>query len=272
MPHEQRPLGFEPPRIYVLEDVRDDPDAAARAERVCAACPGAEVRTFTYADLPDIVVEEGWDHFPRMGKLDEVPPPIPVLGLFRFDREAVQRDAERMHEAYRGDGGFNWHLAAGGGAFHFFCSDLDEIRPNPEHVCRPQWRIHQGRGCPHQCAYCSLGGHLITHVNTEHYIEHLAELLRRNPWQKTWLYDDVMDVLTLEPQLDTIGPLMRFFESTGDRYLIIHTKSDRVDALVEAGAPGNTIIAWSLSARTQSRELERGSGTTEQRTDARTWG
>ena len=105
-------------------------------------------------------------------------------------------------------------------------------------------------------------------MNTEEYIEKLGELLAQNPWQKTWLYDDVMDVPTLEPQLDTLAPLMRFFESTGDRYLILHTKTDRVDALIEAGAPKNTIIAWSLSGPTQSTVLEPRTGTTETRIEA----
>ena len=262
------PLDFQPPRVYVLEDVWENPQAARRAERVAAACPGAEVRPFTYGDLPDIVVEEGWDHFPRMGMQEEVPPPIPVLGLFRFDRDAVAQVAARMRAAYRGGGRFPFELAAGGGAFTFFCSALSELRPNPEHVCRPQWRLHQGRGCPHQCAYCGLGGCLISHVNTEEYIERLSELLRRNPWQKTWLYDDVMDVPTLEPQLDSLAPLMRFFVSTGDRYLIIHTKTDRAEGFLAADAPSNTIIAWSLSGPTQSRQLEPETGTTEGRIEA----
>ena len=262
------PLGFRPPRVYVLKDVWEIPEAARRAERVAEACVGAELRSFRYDELPDIVVEEGWDRFGQMGGMDAVPPPIPVLGLFRFDREAVARDAARMRQAYTGKGGFPFELAAGGGAFTFFCSALSELRPNPEHVCRPQWRLHQGRGCPHQCAYCGLGGCLISHVNTEEYIARLGDLLRRNPWQKTWLYDDVMDVPTLEPQLDSLGPLMRFFEQTGDRYLIIHTKTDRAAAFLEADAPKHTIIAWSLSGPTQSRKLEPKTGTTEGRIEA----
>ena len=262
------PLAFQPPRIYVLDAVWEKPAAARRAERVAAACPSAEVRTFSYDDLPDIVVEEGWNLSGKMGTMAQVPPPIPILGLFRFDPDAVARDAARMQEAFTGEGGFPFSLAAGGGAFVFFCSGRTELKPNPEHICRPQWRIHQGRGCPHQCAYCGLGGYLITHVNTEEYIESLAELLRRNPWQKTWLYDDIMDVPTLEPQLDSLPPLMRFFEATGDRYLIVHTKSDRVEGFLEAKAPKNTIIAWSLSGPTQSRLLEPKTGTTEGRIEA----
>ncbi len=259
---------FQPPRVYVLDGVWENADAARRAEGICAACQGADVRTFGYDDLPDIVVEEGWDRFPNMGTLDEVPPPIPVLGLHRFDEEAVAGDAQRMAEAYSGSGSFPFHVAAGGNAFVWFCSGRPDLKPSVDHVCRPQWRIHQGTGCPHQCGYCSLGGYMISHVNTADYIERLAELLRENPWQKTWLYDDVMDVAAIEPQWDVLGPLMKFFESTKDRYLVIHTKTDRWQPLVDVGAPANTIATWSLSGPTQSRQIEPLSGTTEGRIEA----
>jgi len=77
-----------------------------------------------------------------------------------------------------------------------------------------------------------------------------------------------MDVVALEPEWDTLPPLMRFFESTGDRYLIVHTKSDRVQSMIDAGAPSNTIMAWSLSGPTQSRRIEPISATTEERIEA----
>lgn len=262
------PLDFQPPRIYVLDQVWEKPQAARRAERVAAACPDADVRTFNFSDIADIAVEEGWDHCPRMGTLAKVPPPIPILTLFREDREEAVHLTASMRKVYKGTGGFPFDHIAGGHGFTFFCSGIKELHPNPEHVCRPQWRLHQGRGCPHQCAYCGLGGFLISCVNTEEYIDALAKLLQRNPWQKTWLYDDIMDVPTLEPQLDSLAPLMRFFKSTGDRYLIIHTKTDRAEAFLETGGPENTIIAWSLSGSTQSRLLEPKTGTTEGRIEA----
>jgi len=262
------PMIFQPPRVYVLAQVWANADAARRADRICSACPDAEVRTFAYRDLPDIVLEEGWSGAPRMGAMADVPPPIPVLTLYRFDEEAVKADAERMRAACPDGAGFRWDVAAGGGAFVWFTSDQEELAPNREHVCRPQWRLHLGRGCPHQCRYCGLGGYQISHLNVEDYIHHLADLLRQNPWQKTWLYDDIMDVVALEPQWDTLPPLMRFFESSEDRYLIIHTKSERWQPLVEAGAPRNTIIAWSLSGPTQSRQVEPVTGTTGSRIEA----
>ncbi|HQE75973.1 MAG TPA: hypothetical protein PLK00_06085 [Candidatus Hydrogenedentes bacterium] len=268
MAHHSLPMAFTPPAVYVLDAVWENPAAARRAEGLCNAFPNIAPQTFSYADLPSIVVEQGFDKRVRMGTLDTVPPPALILGLFRFDREAVARDTARMQSVYAGDGVFPFHTAAGGNAFTFFCSELNEIRPNPQHMCRPQWRIHQGDGCPHQCAYCDLGKFLISHVNTEEYIERLGDLIRRNPWQRTWLYDDIMDVLTLEPELNTLAPLMRFFERTRDCYLILHTKSDRVHGLIEANAPHNTIVVWSLSGPTQSTRLERIAGTTDARIDA----
>jgi len=113
------PFAFAPPRIYVLKDNLADPRAARRVERVAASCPSAEVLTFTYAELPAIVIEEKFDCRPRMCSLAQAPPPIPILGRFRFDRQAVAEDERRMVQAYRaagGSGGFNFHLAAGGGA------------------------------------------------------------------------------------------------------------------------------------------------------------
>jgi hypothetical protein len=262
------PLWFKPPRVYVLAPVWENTLAARRAERICYACPEADIQTITHQDLPDIVKAEGWDIRPHMGELETVLPPIPLLGLYDFNRERAAIRAANLRNAYTGNGHFPWDLAAGTGAFRFFCSAQKTITPNPEHICRPQWRIHQGEGCPHQCAYCGLGKVVISQVNTEEFIEHLAQLVKRNPWQKTWLYDDVMDVLTLEPQMNSVPLLMRFFEKTGDRYLILHTKSDRIEGVLQANAPHNTILAWSLSGPTQSRRLEKLSGTTEGRIKA----
>ena len=59
------PFAFRPPRVYVLADVWQQPGAARRAERIAAACPGAQVRTISPDDLPQVVVEEGWDRFPN---------------------------------------------------------------------------------------------------------------------------------------------------------------------------------------------------------------
>jgi hypothetical protein len=268
-PRRGLPLYFKPPKVYVLDRVWELPLAAARAERFCSYLPAAESITFRMRDLPDIVVHDKVDCRPQMGELAFVPPPVPFLTLYDFDRDRVAETERKLQAAYRGTGSFPWRQAAGGTAFTFFCSGGDyQSRPAPDHVCRPQWRINQGVGCPHQCRYCSLGYALVAGANVEEYVEHLARLVARNPWQKTYLYDDMMDVLTTEPALNAVPLLMKFFQESKDYYLILHTKSDRVEPLIEAGYPNNTIIAWSLSTPSQSRLIESMAGTCESRIEA----
>jgi hypothetical protein len=72
----------------------------------------------------------------------------------------------------------------------------------------------------------------------------------------------------LEPELGCLGPLIEFFGTLKDRYLIIHTKSWNFDWALDLKHNGNTIIVWSISASTQSSVLEPKTGTTEQRIEA----
>jgi hypothetical protein len=263
------PLYFKPHRVYVLDRVWQDPLAAARAERFCSYLPEAKAVTFALTDLPDIVAQEKVGVRTQMGQQDFIPPAIPFLVMYDFDRERVNENERKLKAAYTGEGDFAWSRAAGGDTFRFFCSDgVYRNRPAPDHVCRPQWRINQGIGCPHQCRYCHLGYALIAGANVEEYVEHLAQLVAQNPWQKTYLYDDIMDVLTTEPALNAVPLLMKFFQESKDYYLILHTKSDRIEPLIEAGYPKNTIIAWSLSTPSQSRLIEPMAGTCESRIEA----
>ena len=257
---------FDPPRIYVLEELYDNPDAAKRADRICTSFPNAEVRRFTFADFPEIVKEEGWGVRPQMGRLDKVPPPIPVLNLHRFDSDFIAAETKKMEDAYDGPGDFPFDRIVAGWPFVLVEGrGSHAFQMHPGRICRAGWRTHVGFGCPHQCAYCPYGYVMSSALNIEDFIEHLAQLIKHNPWQTGYLIDDAMDMLAMEPQWDLLPPLMRFFEKQDGRYMILHTKSDRGQALVDAGAPKNTIIAWSLSAATQSRKIEPNSGTTEGR-------
>jgi len=66
---EGLPLYFKPPRVYVLNEVWDDPRAAARADRFCSYLPEAEMISYRMLDLPDIVVQEDLGCRPQMGEL-----------------------------------------------------------------------------------------------------------------------------------------------------------------------------------------------------------
>lgn len=262
---------LNPPAVYAHESVMANPTYRSRVERVVAALSEPrEIITYADADLPRLINEAGLVRGRVvMGALDEVPDPILLFNTFRFDGpEADRRRMDALAEAGIDLVGHVRGALAGTDAFHWFNANLPEDRHRNDKVCRPCWRIHMQNGCVHQCAYCGLGGLLVAMVNVEDYCRHLGELIRRHPWQTTYLLDDDGDPPGLEPELGCLGPLIEWFGTLDDRYLIVHTKTWNTEWLRDLDHRGNTIFVWSLSGDTQSRLIEPATGTTAQRVEA----
>ena len=260
---------LEPPAVYIHESVMADERYRRRAEGVVAALEKpVEPIVFRDADLPALIAEHGLGANRKpMGMLPEVRDPVLVFHTFRFDGRAAER-----HEALRAAGCNPKYGAVsallGYGAFHWANYNQKGDPHRHDKVCRPCWRIHLQNGCVHRCTYCGLGGLLVSMVNVEEYCEHLGEIIRRHPWQKTYLLDDDGDPPCLEPEHGTLGPLIEFFGTLDDRYLVIHTKTWNTSWMADLAHNGNTIIVWSLSGRSQSRLIEPKAGTTEERIEA----
>jgi hypothetical protein len=259
---------IHPPAVYAHEHVMAHPAYRARVERVVAALrtPRA-IRVYSDEQLPALVREDGLaGRRVPMGTLPEIEDPVLLFNTFRFDdEEAVRERARRWKEQDLEVG----HDLLGTGAFHWFDANLRTDPHRGDKVCRPCWRIHWQEGCLHKCLYCGLGGLLVSAVNIEEYCRHLERLIERHPWQTTYLLDDDGDPPCLEPELGCLGPLIEFFGALPqERYLIIHTKTWNTDWLRGLKHNGRTIIVWSLSGSTQSRLIERDTGTTEQRVEA----
>ena len=258
------------PSVYAHESVMSNSTYRARAERVVAALKEPrEIITYTDDDLPDMIQKHGLlKDCVVMGTLPEVQDPILLFNTFRFDsKEDEQRRAKAVEDRGAKLGGHRASLI-GAGAFNWANYDLDGDPSQHDKVCRPCWRIHLERGCLHKCKYCGLGGLLVSMVNVEDYCEHLGEIIKRHPWQKTYLLDDDADPPGLEPEMGTLGYLIEYFGTLEDRYLIIHTKTWNTEWMRDLEHNGNTIIVWSVSGPTQSRLIEPDTGTTEQRIEA----
>ena len=259
---------LKPSYVLLLDEVLADPLMRARVERVLAALPPDTPReVITLDELPAAAQRHGWDRGGPMG----VPPPAGDPGLFlgvmRWDgRWDERREAARA--AWPQFPGGKLRAALGYDAFQMFSSHQTEYKPCPDHVCRPAWRIHMVHNCPHKCFYCSLREPLMAMANVEEYVTKLAELSRLNPWQKTWLFEDDSEALALEPELGGLPAIMDWCARSDDNYVIVHTKSANVDWLEHQDHRGRTILVWSLTARTQSDELESGSATMAERIEA----
>ncbi len=261
---------INPPAVYAHQSVMANPKYRAGVERVVAALKEPRsIITYTDDQLPEMILKEGLlKNRVSMGTLNPVPDPILLFNTFRFaNEEEIRQHKEVLQQkGLKPDHCQNGLI--GTGAFNWAYYNLKEDPHRHDKVCRPCWRIHLEEGCLHKCMYCSLGGLVVCMMNVDEYCKYLGQIIERHPWQKTYLLDDDADPPGLEPELGCLGELIEFFGTLEDRYLIIHTKTWNVDWMRQLKHNGNTIIVWSLSGPTQSRQIEPNTGTTEQRIEA----
>ena len=180
-------------------------------------------------------------------------------GIYSYD---PQQDAEvhAIAKKYGREPGEFLRQLIGHGAFEFVHALEHDI--TADMICRPAIEIHTMNGCPHKCVYCGFGTVMVVMLNLEEFVERLDRLVRLNPWCKVFRYDINGEALALEPEFGACKMLVEYFASTDDRYLLIHSKSANVDHLLELDHRGHTIMLWSLTGDTVTRELERDSART----------
>ena len=123
-------------------------------------------------------------------------------------------------------------------------------------VCRSALELHGAFGCFHRCAYCFVDPHFLIACDLETLADRIPEYCARYPRQKLFKFDNWTDTIVLEPEYGASALLVPLFAELDERYLLLYTKSDNVDHLLNLDHKGHTIINWSLSTRAQSRTIE----------------
>jgi Spore photoproduct lyase len=241
---------LSPQRAYVTEDVYDDPRAVLRVERMMT-CVDAELVRVSYEEL-DAIAAERWQADRRWGEVANPCDPDMVFTMAKFDDEdAKQRRAERYPHLKIRDLLGNWVETM---------RDLGSLSARSERkgiVCQSARELQTVLGCPFRCAYCGLGMVNRIFVNIEEYIEHLDELVAREPAQRLYKWDNRADVSCYEPEYGASELLIDYFAQKPGKFLEIYVgKSDNVEGLLSLDHRGKTILQWSLAPRTQCIEIE----------------
>jgi len=263
---------INPPGVFVSEHIIGHTESEERVRRVLAACNHPQYEIVRDVELPAMLERPEWKAVDgAAGERESLHEPILFFTRYEFDETRLEQRRQKISQA---NPGFDVNRVRSSllGYHHFawFNSgqDAHDIKPCKDHVCRPAWRLHSMEGCFHRCLYCGLVGYLITMTDTREFITRLDRLIDANPWEPTYLIDDVSDVLLLEPELGSFAELCEYFGRKDGRYLIVHTKSANVDFLEHLDHRGHTVMCWSLAARTQAGELEKVAGTMEERIEA----
>lgn len=257
---------LSPPMIYVFDDVFRDERSLKRTERMLAAIGRdlSSAERVTETDIPEMIRRNNWQTARnRQGTHGGHTDPSLVFRRMVFAdapevrgvlSECPPGTSDGLVRNLMGHGGRNIHHEPAGSG----------------RICRSRYQFDSIYGCPHGCKYCQGGKVAIVFTNIEEWIEReVAPTARQNPWQKVFMFNSgLSDTLCFEPEYGLAKALAEFYASTPDQYLLLHTKSANVDPLIDLDHQGHTIVLWSLTSESVSRDLEPKSGSTIERIEA----
>jgi spore photoproduct lyase len=134
--------------------------------------------------------------------------------------------------------------------------------------CQDAMELNPVFGCPFRCAYCGFGRTVHVTLDVERFMSRLPELFAEYPDQELWKYSNMTDLPPFEPEYGAVAPMVRYFAERDGRYLMLFTKSNDTDFLLGLRHGGHTIVSWSLSSATVSREVDRWTASMAERIEA----
>ena len=254
---------IRPEKVYITKTVESDPRALRRADRLAAGFAGAEiVRGVTDEQLNELVVPRGWNKIPMWGEIKEKKDPDMVLDTFNFHHTPEERKARVAKYP-----NLRCRNLLGYAGFDFRADGSADFFKKTHVVCQSAWEFHTISGCPFRCGYCGYGGVNDVKVNIEYFLEHAERRIKElNPPQTIYKWDNGTDINCFEPEYDATRLMVDYFARQKRDFLLLYTgKSDNVDFMLNYHHKGQTIIQWSLGARTQSIEIEQETAPWDQR-------
>ncbi len=242
--------------VYVTEAAASDPRCVARMRRMLPNIDGPELRTVSYEELNRLVSEERWFSAGRRGQIKDGGNAKVLFNKF------VWRSPDEQKSVFAKYPNLRSHLFLGNGAWGF--RDKEPLRQMGG-VCQSAWEIHAAYGCLHACEYCHVQKFLNIMLNLEEFVERLAEFSKTIPWQRLYKYDNMTDTICFEPEYGASDIMVKWFAGQPDKFLMLYTKSDNVEHLLNLDHRGHTIVNWSLSCDTVSRRIEHNAPTMDQR-------
>jgi len=245
------------PEVLVHARVQEVPLAAARRDRLLAAIQPERVVEVDDDALAAVVRERGWDRLARTGQYDVPDGPTLILNTFRWASEEEWAELAARYPVLRRG------MLLGRGPWTF--RDHGEIRRSYDSVCQSAWEIHCAFGCLHTCEYCHVPPFFNIMLDLEELAARVRAFAETVPDQQLYKFDNHTDTLTLEPEYGASDIMVRTFGGMPERFLLLYTKSDNVDHLLELDHNGHTLVSWSLNSRTVANHIEKGTPTPERR-------
>ena len=260
---------MNPSAIYTTDAVFEDPRAVERMNRMLKALGRSDVVKVDDAELSRLCLANGW-HEPRLkGAIRPyVDPPI-LFNTMKWHTEE-QKQARYAKYPALALGGVPKGKLAGYIGWDYRGAPKEFKQGSGVRVCQPAHEIHTIAGCPFQCSYCAfLGDVIVVNVNLEEFMARMDGWVDASPEQTLVKWDNATDAPCFEPEYGGTKLLIDYFAHKPDKYLLLYLgKCADIDFLLDYDHRGKTIVAFSITASTQSTQVEKGAASTEQRIEA----
>ena len=261
-----------PQNFYITEWAAGDPRCVARMERLMGGfgVPVDRVQLLRENELDDLAAAKDWFELDvRQGQIGFQGDPDVVFNKMLFPTPEQRAEIEQRHASLRDRGGYtNGFLRMLYGIHDGYHYEDGNQKRKGGATCWSLYDLHSAYGCFHKCRYCRRGRVTTLGLNIEDFLDHTDQLMAANPWQHVFRYDVETDCLPLEPEYGMCRALVEHYAALPDKYIILFSKSDNVDFLLDLPHNGHTIMLWTMSTPTVSRRIEVDTATTEQRIEA----
>lgn len=252
-----------PRNVYVHESVLAKPATMARMERMMGGIEPDEPPVVVDDETLDAVsAAKQWQRVRewRTGQYRRTRDPDIIFHTYAWREPDEQAEFERRYPH------LSFGLLAGRGFVGF--RDGRSLLEKRHGICQNAHDLHSAWGCLHACDYCNIGEFLTIHLNLEEMIARLPAILGEKHWCQLWKYDNQTDTITFEPEYGASQLMVGVFAQREDQYLMLYTKSDNVEHLLDLDHRGHTIISWTISSETVAREIEKNTPDTLARIEA----
>ena len=264
---------LNPPRVFVHKRVYENPKAVARMERMLEGLGNPPTEDVDEKDTDrvlqacgiteDLPVQSGRV---RQGieKIDR--DPSFIFNTFVWDDSKIKPVA-KTYANPRARAIARAMAGTGRGGIYGKRDTCDGTDPKRPYVCQGGWSIHTLNGCVHRCNYCGLGYAVNFMLDLEEFTKELDRHFQERTTQKIYRYDLTSDYPCFEPEYGASETLGECF-ARNDRYLLVYTKSNNVDHLLDMPYKEHMPCYWTVATDTQTKTIERGTPTLDERLEA----
>ena len=264
---------LNPPAVFVHRRVFDNDRATVRLERMLQGLGNPAYEVVDAGDTQRVIEAAGArEDLPvqsgrvRQGIEKLSADPVMLFNTFVWDPDRVQPATREYHNPRARS--IDRHMQGVGREFAYSRRERADGRdPARSYVCQGGWGIHTIEGCVHKCDYCTQSYFVNCMLDLEDFCTDLERDFRQRPHQKLYRYDLKSDAICFEPEYGASQLLGECF-ARHDRYLLIYTKSDNVEHLLDLPYKEHMPCYWTLATETQCRDIERDTPSLEARLEA----